>query len=97
MIVKKFITFERKNPKLEKNVIYYLCDQKINKSTATSFVSSLENVEFCDIFTIGDHYNDLEMIRDFNGYTFPWGKKEVKEVSKGKVLSVASLVKKISR
>lgn len=85
------------NFKLLSGVHYYICDSKINKSTSTSFVSSLENIKKCDIFTIGDNLNDLEMVRDFNGYTLPWGKSELKEVSNGQVLSVASLVKKISR
>lgn len=95
--LKRFEKFELNKFKLKKVVYFYLCDERINKSTATSFVSELENIRKCDIFTIGDHHNDLEMVRDFNGYTLPWGKSEVKEVSNGQVLSVASLVKKISR
>lgn len=76
---------------------FYLGKEEVSKSSAVSLVSELENILKCDIFTIGDHLNDLEMIEDYNGYTLPWGKKSVKEVSQGQVLSVASLVKKIMR
>ena len=85
------------NFKLKKVVYYFIGDKNINKSSSTSFVSNLENIPKCDIFTIGDNHNDYEMVRDFNGYTFPWGTRNVKEVSCGQVLSVASLVKRIVR
>jgi len=75
----------------------FVTDKTISKSTSINKVSELEKIEKCDIFTIGDDLNDLEMIRDFNGYTFPWGKKELKESSQGICLSVGSLVKKITR
>ena len=97
LLVSKFTIPVIKNYKFRKISIYFLYDKKINKSYATDYISKLENIEKCDIFTIGDNHNDYEMIRDYNGYTFTWGKKEVKDVSDGKVLSVASLVKKIMR
>lgn len=75
----------------------YIGISNISKSSAIREISRMENIQEKDIYTIGDHLNDIEMIRDFNGYTLPWGKKEVKEVSQGVCLSVASLIKKISR
>lgn len=75
----------------------YICDNKISKSTAINKIVELENIFNCDIFTVGDDLNDYEMIRDFNGYTFPWGKKELKSVSLGICGSVASLVKKMTK
>ena len=97
LCLKRFDISRIVNGKLVKMWVYYLYDEKVNKASATDLVGKLENVEKCDIFTIGDNLNDLEMIRDYNGYTFPWGRKEVKEVSDGQVLSVKGLVKKISR
>lgn len=97
LCVKKFEESKIINSKLQRVWIYYLYDEKVNKASATALVAQLENIEKCDIFTIGDNHNDLEMLREFNGYTFPWGKKEVKNVSNGQVLSVRNLVKKISR
>lgn len=97
LCLKKFEIPRIVNGKLMKMWVYYLYDKKVNKASATDLVGKLENIEKCDIFTIGDNLNDYEMIRDYNGYTFPWGRKEVKEVSDGRVLSVKGLVKKISR
>ena len=74
----------------------YICDKSISKSTAINKISELEKIEKCDIFTIGDDQNDFEMINDFNGYTFPWGKDELKNVSHGICDSVACLIKKIT-
>lgn len=95
--VKEFERFELIGLKLFKVKYFYLCDPNISKSFSTSMVGELENISKCDIFTIGDHLNDLEMIRDFNGYTLPWAKGEIKNISNGVCLSVASLVKKISK
>lgn len=97
LCIKKFEIPRIVNGKLMKMWVYYLYDKKVNKASATDLVGKLENIEKYDIFTIGDNLNDYEMIRDYNGYTFPWGRKEVKEVSDGQVLSVKGLVKKISR
>lgn len=94
---KKYEKYELIDFQLKKVAYYYICDKNISKSSAISLVSNLENIEKYDIFTIGDNHNDFEMIRDFNGYTFPWGTSNVKKVSCGQVLSVASLVKKIKR
>ena len=94
---KVFEQIEFKNLKLVRVRNIYLCDQKVSKSSATKLVGELENISKCDIFTIGDHHNDIEMIRAFNGYTLPWAKQEVKNVSNGVCLSVAGLVKKMQR
>ena len=75
----------------------YVMQEEISKSHTINLISELENIDKCDIFTIGDNSNDVEMIRDFNGYTLPWGKREVKDVSNGTCLCVASLVKRIMR
>ena len=74
----------------------YICDKSISKSTAINKISELEKIKKCDIFTIGDDQNDFEMINDFNGYTFPWGRQELKNVSHGICDSVACLIKKIT-
>ena len=97
LVVKRFpkLVFDKLRLKIVD--CFYLGKEEVSKSSAISLVSQLENISKCDIFTIGDHLNDLEMIRDFNGYTLPWGRKEVKEISQGQVFSVASLVKKIMR
>lgn len=80
------------------NELYvYIGHKDITKSTAIERIMEFENIQKCDIFTVGDDLNDFEMIRDFNGYTFPWGRNELKRISQGECNSVADLVKKIAR
>lgn len=45
-----------------------------------------------DIFTIGDSYNDLDMLEVFNGYAMANGAEAVKKAAKGVCVSVAQLV-----
>lgn len=77
------------------NKEFYLCRKDISKSTTIRYISRKEFVSESNIYTIGDHLNDMEMIQDFNGYTVPNGLPEVKEVAIDVVDSVASLVKTI--
>lgn len=79
------------------HLFVYIGHRDINKSTAIERIMHFEKIQKCDIFTVGDDMNDFEMIRDFNGYTFPWGKEELKKISQGECFSVADLVKKITR
>lgn len=73
----------------------YITDKNISKSTSAVLVSKIEGINPNKIFTIGDEFNDFEMVKDFNGYTFPWGHEDLKEVSQGVCTSVHSLIKKM--
>ena len=59
----------------------------INKATGVAEYARMMGVAEENIYTIGDSYNDLEMIRAFNGYTLENGadgvKKEALAVYKG--------------
>ena len=80
-----------------KKLYVYIGHRDITKSTAIERIIDFEKIEKCDIFTVGDDMNDFEMIRDYNGYTFPWGREALKKISCGECHSVADLVKKIIR
>ncbi len=69
----------------------------IDKTSMIEEVRKREEIEKDDVYTIGDNYNDYEMIRDYHGYTMPWGKTNLKEVCEGIVPSVKSLIKRIER
>jgi len=75
--------------------IIFLRHKDITKSSMIEVVKENENLHHDDIYTIGDNYNDYQMIKDYHGYTLPWGKKELKEVSEGVVPSVRKLIKKL--
>lgn len=69
---------------------YYLTD----KSVAVEALANMLNIDKKDITTVGDHYNDAEMITKFNGFAIIGGilltKQELKTTS-----NVSSLIDKI--
>ena len=69
----------------------------IDKTSMIEEVRIRENIDKNDVYTIGDNFNDFEMVRDYHGYTLPWGKTNLKEVCEGVVPSVKSLIKRIER
>lgn len=75
----------------------YIYSNLINKKTPIEYLKESHNICYSDIYTIGDHYNDIEMIRDYNGYAMKWAKKEVKDASIDTCFTVASLIKKINK
>lgn len=68
---------------------------KTNKAKAVQELSNLENIKKDNVYTIGDSYNDVEMVEKFNGYAMENAKEEVKKVSKGECSSVSKLIKEI--
>ena len=75
----------------------YIYSKNVNKRTPIEFLKNKYNINSQDIYTIGDHYNDLEMIKDYNGYAMKWAKKRVKEGSIDTCLTVSNLIKKINK
>ena len=45
-----------------------IISRRTNKSKAIEFVSNKLNISKENIYTIGDGYSDIEMIRDYNGF-----------------------------
>ena len=73
----------------------YLKPKGINKSYTTNYIEKKLRIAKKDIFTIGDHNNDYEMIRDYNGFTMWWGTKKVREYALKKYLTVSQLMNDI--
>ena len=55
------------------------------------------DVDYDDIYTIGDNINDYRMVKEYHGYTLPWAKKSLIDVCEGVVPSVRTLIKRIER
>ena len=77
--------------------VAYMSRFGIDKTSMIEEVRNREEIDKDNVYTIGDNYNDFEMIRDYHGYTMPWGKTNLKEVCEGVVPSVKSLIKRIER
>ncbi len=72
-----------------------LIPKGINKSTSIKFLEDKLKLPKSSIFTIGDHDNDYEMIRDYNGFTMLWGTKKAKEYALKKYLILSQLMSDI--
>jgi len=68
-----------------------------NKSNAVTEIAKIENIQPNNVFTVGDGKNDLEMVRDFNGYNMLFSHPDLYKVSTGTVTSVRQLIKKINK
>ena len=96
-IKKKFIQFLLKNQifsyhhNFENPLECHISNPYINKVDAIINVSNIDSIAKPNIYTIGDGYNDVKMIHDFNGYAISGAKQKVKEIAKGKYNSVGEL------
>lgn len=77
------------------NMIVFKDD--IDKKDGIYVVSSIENIDDKDIFTIGDASNDIGMLTHFNGYKMPYSYPDVMFSKAKMITSVKSLVRKIER
>lgn len=68
-----------------------------NKSTAIKELIEIINMNKEDVYTVGDNTNDIEMVRDYNGYNMLFSTPALYKNSKGTVLSVKQLIKKINK
>lgn len=65
---------------------------KIDKSKAIRILAEQLEIDKTNIYTIGDSYTDIQMVKDFNGYCMKDSVKELKKVAKGEYKSVSNLV-----
>lgn len=72
-----------------------IISSKTNKANAVNKIAEIEKVIKQNIFTIGDSYNDIEMIEKFNGYCIFGAEEEVKNISTKEYTSVSELINEI--
>lgn len=89
------------NERYSKYIISYLItsvnaieiiSSKTNKANAINKIAKIENIKKRDIFTVGDSYNDIEMIENFNGFCVTNSEKEIKDISIKEYNSVSELI-----
>lgn len=72
-----------------------IISNEINKSKAIDLLLNRLNILKENVYTIGDGYSDIEMIKDFNGYAMKKSVVELKEVAKKEYDSVSELINEI--
>lgn len=90
-------------PNLEASVLDFgieklliVTKKNVSKKTAGIDIANIENVSHSDIYCIGDHCNDIEMLEYFNGYAMKNGEEKAKRVSLGLYNNVRELIYDLS-
>lgn len=68
-----------------------------SKSYAGRYLANYCNISPEEVFAIGDGDNDYEMLRDFNGYSFPWRSDILKQLEIPIVNSVSDMIGSVQR
>lgn len=75
-----------------------IISNKTCKSNAIEEIVQIEKVNRGNIFTIGDGYSDIEMIKNYNGYCMEKSVQELLKICNGKIVkSVSELIEKIQK
>ena len=72
-----------------------IISSKINKALAIYEIMNLNNIDKNNVYTVGDGYSDIDMIKEFNGYGMKESINEIKNLAIGQVDSVSDLIKMI--
>ena len=74
---------------------FEIISNETNKSKAIDLLLNRLNLLKENVYTIGDGYSDVEMIKNFNGYAMKESVDELKKVAKKEYASVSDLIKEI--
>lgn len=80
--------------KVSKDIIEII-SKEIDKSKAIKLLADYYNLDNKFIYTIGDGYSDVEMIKNFNGYAMKESVEELKKMAKKEYESVSELINEI--
>lgn len=91
--MKKFLISDYDGTGLTNSIEVISC--KTNKSIAIKEIAKIENISRENIYTVGDSFNDLEMLEAFNGFCMESGEETVKNKILNKCSSVEEVIYKI--
>lgn len=80
------LTFYNNDPYID--IVEHIND----KATALKFLVENYNIPEEDIYTIGDNFNDVTMIENFNGYVVSHASEFIKKHAKGEFETVADMI-----
>ena len=72
-----------------------IISNKTNKSNAIKLLSKKFNINEKNVYTIGDGYSDITMIKDFNGYCMANSVEELKQIATKEYNSVSELIRDV--
>lgn len=72
-----------------------IISNETNKSKAIDLLLNRLNIKRQNVYTIGDGYSDIEMVKNFNGYAMQESVDELKNVAQKECSSVSELINEI--
>ena len=72
-----------------------IISNETNKSKAIDLLLNRFNIKRQNVYTIGDGYSDIEMVKNFNGYAMQESVDELKNVAQKEYSSVSELINEI--
>lgn len=72
-----------------------IISNEMDKSKAIKLLLNKLNISKENVYTIGDGYSDIQMIKDFNGYAIENSVDELKRISIKEYKSVSELIKEL--
>ena len=72
-----------------------IISNKTNKSEAINLLLGKLNIPKQNVYTIGDGYSDVQMVKDFNGYAMANSVEDLRKVAKKEYSSVSELINEI--
>lgn len=98
--MEKVLTINRKygefvNAYYVNNNSMEIISRKTNKAKAIYEIINKTEINRSNVFTIGDGYSDIEMIREFNGYCMKESVDELKKLSIKEFDSVSTLIEEL--
>ncbi len=102
-VINEFNKLKKENNKYYEFLIYntfknllVIRKKGINKSTPISYLRKNIDIDYDDIYTIGNDLNDFPMIRDYNGYMVG-SREEIENVAINRYNAVYELVNDIEK
>lgn len=90
---------DRINNKYQEVISYIINDnmleiisKDINKSKSIKLLSNYLKIKKSNIYTIGDGYSDIDMIKDYNGYAMENSVIELKSVAKKEYSCISEMI-----
>lgn len=72
-----------------------IISNKTNKSKAIKLLTQQFKIDDRNVYTIGDGFSDIEMVKNFNGYCMEESVEELKKVAKKQYKSVSGLIREV--
>ena len=71
---------------------FEIVSSKANKCYALEYIGSIEDIDRNNIYTVGDGYTDIEMVKYYNGYCVNDAVDDLKKVAVSTVGSVSEII-----